>query len=54
MTRSTFAIPAIIAAASIAGLLIALTGDGFPDAIAGTALATPMIAIFWAIAARRS
>ena len=52
MTRSTFAIPALIAAASLIGLVAALTGDGWRDALAWIGLLVPVFAISWAIAAR--
>lgn len=54
MIRSTFALPALIAAASLAGLIIALTGDGLRDAASWAGLATPLIAIAWAVRARAS
>lgn len=49
MIRSTYAIPAIIAAASILGLILALTGDGVRDALSWAALATPIAAVTWAM-----
>jgi hypothetical protein len=51
--RSTFAVPALIAVASVAGLVIALTGDGWRDAAAWAGLCVPLIAIGWATRARR-
>lgn len=54
MIRSTFAIPAVIAAATLAGLIIALTGDGWADAIAAAVLTIPLLAALWAVKARRS
>lgn len=54
MTRSTFALPAAIALLSFAGLVIALTGDGWRDALSWAALSAPLIGVTWAAAARRS
>lgn len=52
--RSVFAAPAAIAVFSTIGLVAALTGDGWRDAISWAALAVPVAAIIWAMAARRS
>lgn len=49
-----FAIPLFIALATIAGLVVALTGDGFRDAAAWLALAIPVAAVAWAMRARRT
>jgi len=54
MIRSTFAIPAILAAASLFGLVAALNGDGMPDALAWITLATPLAAIAWAMRVKRT
>ena len=54
MIRSTFAIPAILAALSLFGLVVALTGDGAPDALAWIALSLPVVAVAWAIRVKRS
>ncbi len=40
-----FAVPALLAAASLAGLVVALTGDGWRDVAAWAALAAPIAAI---------
>ncbi len=40
--RRIFAFPAMLAMASLAGLLVALTGDGWRDAAAWIALAAPL------------
>ncbi|NJC06641.1 hypothetical protein GGQ97_002434 [Sphingomonas kaistensis] len=53
MIRSTFALPAVLALLSLAGLLSALTGDGWRDLLSWTALSVPLLAIAWA-ASRRS
>ena len=54
MTRSTFAIPLLIALATCAGLFAALTGDGWRDAAAWLALALPVAATGWALRNRRT
>ena len=54
MIRSTFAIPTVIALLSLIGLVAALTGDGWRDAIAWVGLAIPLLAIGWAFRARRT
>jgi regulator of RNase E activity RraA len=51
--RAIFAIPLLLALASIAGLVIALTGDGLRDAASWAALAIPVFAVGWAMHARR-
>lgn len=52
--RAIFAIPLLLALASIVGLVIALTGDGLRDAASWAALAIPVFAVGWAMRARRS
>ena len=54
LLRATFALPVIIALASLVGLVAALTGDGPGDVIAWLTLSLPLIAIVWARARRRS
>lgn len=49
-----FAIPLLLAIISIAGLVVALTGDGLRDAAAWLALAIPVAAVAWAMKARRT
>lgn len=51
---SVFAAPTIIAAFSIIGLVVALTGDGWRDAVSWAALGVPVAAVLWAMKARRS
>lgn len=51
--REIFAVPALLAVLSTAGLIIALTGDGWRDAMAWVALGIPVIAVGWAMTARR-
>lgn len=53
MTRSTFALPAVIALLSLAGLILALTGEGWRDRLSWAAIATPLLALSWAVARRR-
>ncbi|PZQ22266.1 MAG: hypothetical protein DI569_08800 [Sphingopyxis macrogoltabida] len=52
--RAIFAVPLLLAAASIVGLVVALTGDGARDAASWALLAIPVIAVGWAMGARRS
>lgn len=51
--RAIFATPLLLAVASIAGLVIALTGDGLRDVASWAALALPVFAVGWAMKARR-
>jgi len=51
--RSTWPIPIAIALTSLAGLLAALTGDGWRDALGWAGLAVPVIAVGRAIHRRR-
>lgn len=39
-----FAVPALLLVASIAGLVLGLTGDGFPDGLAWGLLSIPTLA----------
>lgn len=48
-----FAAPLAIAVLGIAGLVIALTGDGWRDVAAWAALLVPVLAVAWAMRARR-
>lgn len=52
--RAIFAIPLLLALASVAGLVIALTGDGLRDAASWAALAIPVLAVGWAMRAHRT
>lgn len=52
--RAIFAMPLLLAIASIIGLVVALTGDGPRDAAAWAALAIPVCAVGWAMHARRT
>ncbi|MBP8234346.1 MAG: hypothetical protein KAY22_18790 [Rhizorhabdus sp.] len=49
-----FAVPLLLALLSIVGLVAALTGDGWRDALSWGALASPIAAILWACARRRA
>ena len=49
-----FAVPIVIAALSLIGLLSALTGDGWRDALSWVALVIPVLATGWAMKTRRS
>ncbi|WP_432770169.1 MAG: hypothetical protein HEQ22_05330 [Sphingopyxis sp.] len=52
--RAIFAVPLLLALVSIAGLVVALTGDGLRDAAAWAALAIPVFAVGWAMKVRRT
>ena len=52
--RAIFAVPLLLALVSIAGLVVALTGDGLRDAASWAALAIPVFAVGWAMRARRT
>lgn len=54
MIRSTWALPALLALATLFGLILALTGDGWRDTLACIALATPVLATGWAMRRQRS
>lgn len=46
--RRTLAVPALLAASSVVGLLSALFGDGVWDALSWATLGLPLAAIAWA------
>jgi hypothetical protein len=52
--RAIFAWPIAIFVVGLAGLVIALTGDGWRDAASWAALAAPVAALVWAMRARRT
>lgn len=54
MTGSTFGLPAFIALLSLAGLVLALTGEGWRDALSWAALSAPLLAIAWAATVRKA
>jgi hypothetical protein len=49
-----FAVPLAISVLSSAALVAALTGDGWRDIISWVGLAAPVLAVGWAMRARRS
>lgn len=49
-----FAVPLAIAVFSAVGLVSALTGDGWRDMLSWAALGVPVIAVGWAMKARRT
>ena len=56
-SRSTFAVfawPLVIFIAGLAGLIIALTGEGWRNAAAWAALAAPVAVVIWAMARRKA
>lgn len=53
-TSAIFAWPLAIFVIGLAGLVIALTGDGWRDAASWAALAAPIAALVWAMRARRT
>lgn len=52
--RAIFAWPAAIFVLGVVGLVSALTGDGWRDALSWMALAAPVLALAWAMRARRN
>ena len=48
-----FAAPILIAVLGLVGLVSALTGDGWRDALSWLALGVPVLAIGWAMTIRR-
>lgn len=52
MIRSTFALPLGLAQLSLAGLVLALTGEGWRDLVSWLALSAPILAVLWAFARR--
>lgn len=51
---AVFAAPFAIAVLSIVGLVAALTGDGWRDGLSWAGLAAPIVAVAWAMKARRT
>lgn len=51
--RRIFAVPLTLALLSVAGLVVALTGDGWRDGAAWLALGVPVLAVGWAMKARQ-
>ena len=54
MIRSTFALPVLIALVSLIGLVAALAGDGWRDALSWVALGVPVLAVGWSLRRRRT
>lgn len=52
-TGAVFALPLAIATLSTIGLVGALTGDGWRDALSWIGLGAPVLAVGWAMRARR-
>lgn len=52
MNHSTWAIPLAIGLLGLVGLIAALTGDGWRDALGWTGLAMPLAATCWAFCRR--
>ncbi|UZK66381.1 hypothetical protein [Sphingomonas sp. M1-B02] len=53
MIRSTFAIPLLLAALSLFGLVSALLGNGLADLLSWITLTTPIAAVAWAMRVQR-
>jgi hypothetical protein len=47
-----FAVPLALALLSLVGLVAALTGDGWRDALSWAALGAPVLAVLWAMRRR--
>jgi hypothetical protein len=54
VTRSTFGLPTLIALLSLAGLMLALTGEGLRDGLSWAALSAPLLAVVWAVSPRKA
>lgn len=52
--RAIFALPLAVAVLSTLGLVSALTGDGWRDVLSWAGLAAPVLAVAWAMRARRT
>lgn len=52
--RAIFAAPLLLTLVSMAGLVVALTGDGLRDAVSWGALLVPILVVGWAMKARRT
>ena len=53
-TAQIFAVPAVVAIFTLVGLVSALLGDGWRDALSWAALAVPVGVTWWAMKARRT
>ncbi len=54
MIRSTFGLPTLIVLLSLAGLVLALTGEGWRDALSWAALSASPLAVVWAVTVRKA
>jgi hypothetical protein len=54
MIRATWPLPILIALLSVFGLVAALTGDGWRDALSWLGLIAPIAAVAWAMRAKRT
>lgn len=52
--RAIFAVPLVVAVLSSVALVVALTGDGWRDALSWVGLLVPVLIVFWAMRARQS
>lgn len=52
MNRAIWPMPLLLAGLTLFGLLLALTGDGWRDALAALCVAAPLAAIGWAVRRR--
>ena len=52
MIRSTFTLPSVLALLTLAGLVVALTGEGWRDMFAWAALSAPLLTVLWAVGGR--
>jgi hypothetical protein len=52
--RAIFALPLCICVLGLIGLVSALTGDGWRDALSWAGLAVPLFATAWAMIVRRA
>lgn len=51
--RQIFAVPVLLAVLTAIGLLSALTGDGWRDALSWLTLAAPLLTVIWAMGFRQ-
>lgn len=51
--RRIFGVPLLLAVLSVAGLIVALTGDGWRDGASWLALGIPVLAVGWAMTVKR-
>lgn len=51
--RQIFAMPVLLAILTAIGVLSALTGDGWRDALSWLTMAAPLLAIIWAMGFRK-